>query len=187
MNNLEKINTHKFLTSKKIELKVEFVKNDKYFIDDEDKRDIYKISLKREKREIFFNFGQSIIDSGFKIVYKFADNEKKFKHTFTEDHLYTSKDINKDINKLFNEKKSNFGFSAQIESIELPKPPTAYDVLACLQKHEFRDFQDFCDQYGFNSDSIKALKTYNNVVEEFKKVAYLFTDQEIEEMRDKFY
>ena len=181
-----KINTHKFLKSKKIELKIEFIKNDKYFIDDEDKRDIYKITLKRGKIEIFFNFGQSIVNSGFKIVYKFADNENKFKHTFTEQHLYTSKDINKDISKLFNEKKNNFGFSAEIESIELPKPPTAYDVLACLQKYEFENFQDFCDQFGCSTDSIKALKIYNNVVDEFKKVAYLFTDQEIEEMIDKF-
>lgn len=187
MTKLLNVNTDRFLNSKKIELKIEFIKNDKYFTDDKDKRDIYKISLKRDKREISFNFGQSIIDSGFKIVYKFADNESKFKHTFTNDHLYNSKNVKQDITKLFNEKKNNFGFSAEIESIELPKPPTAYDVLACLQKHEFRDFQDFCDQYGFDNDSIKALKTYNNVVAEYKKVTYLFTNQEIEEMIDKFY
>jgi len=187
MNNLEKINTHKFLKSKKIELKIEFIKNDKYFIDDEDKRDIYKISLKRGKRNISFNFGQSIIDSGFKIVYKFLDNEKKFMYTFTEEHLYTSKDIKKDISKLFNEKRDYFGYNTQIEKIELPTPPTAYDILTSLQKYEFENFQDFCDQFGFDNDSIKALKIYNDVVEEFKKVTYLFSDQEIEEMRNKFF
>ena len=142
---------------------------------------LLEINLKNQ--EIAFNFGQSIIYSGFKIVYKFLDNESKFKHTFTEDHLYTSKDIYKDINKLFNEKRNNFGFSAQIESIELPKPPTAYCILASLQKYEFENFQDFCDQYGFNNDSIKALKTYNNVVDEYKKVVYFFSDQEIEELQ----
>ena len=185
MNKYE-LKANEFLKSKKIELKIDFIKNDKYFMDDDDKRDIYKISLKRDKREISFNFGQSIIDSGFKIVYKFAGNENKFKHTFTEQHLYNSKNVEKDINKLFNEKRNNFGFSAQIESFQLPKPPTAYDVLASLQKYEVGNFEDFCDNFGFNNDSIKALKTYNNVVEEFKKVTYLFSDQEIEEMENEF-
>lgn len=185
MDNYE-LKANKFLKSKKIKLKLEFVKNDKYFMDDQDKRDIYKISLKREKREISFNFGQSIIHSGFKIIYKFAGNQNKFKHTFTEQHLYTSKDIKKDINKLFKEKRNYFGYSAQIEKIELPKPPTAYCILSNLQKYEFQNFQDFCGEFGYSSDSIKALKIYNNVIEEFKKVTYLFTDEEIEEMAKEF-
>ncbi len=185
MNNYE-LKANQFLKAKKIKLKIEFIKNDKYFVDDEDRRDIYKISLKRGKREISFNFGQSIIDSGFKIVYKFAGNGNKFKHTFTEQHLYKSKNFEKDITKLFNDKRNYFGFSTEIESIELPKPPTAYDVLASLQKYEFRNFQDFCDEFGYSNDSIKALKIFNDVVEEFKKVTYLFTDQEIEEMANKF-
>lgn len=185
MDNYE-LKANKFLKSKKIELKIEFIKNDKYFIDDEDKRDIYKILLKRDRREIFFNFGQSIAESGFKIVYKFAGNENKFKHTFTDQHLYNSKNIKKDIGKLFDEKRNYFGFSAEIESFKLPKPPTAYDVLAGLQKYEVGNFQDFCDNFGYSNDSIKALKVYNNVVDEYKKVTYLFTDQEIEKMANEF-
>lgn len=51
---LAKTNTH-FI--------VKFVKHDKHFDDDDEKRNIYKITLKRGENKYIFNFGQSISES----------------------------------------------------------------------------------------------------------------------------
>lgn len=60
--------------------------------------------------------------------------------------------------------------------------PTAYDVLAGLQKYDVGSFDNFCIEFGYNSDSIKAKKIYHAVVKEFNEVQKLWSDQEINEL-----
>lgn len=61
--------------------------------------------------------------------------------------------------------------------------PTAYDVLACLQKYDVGTFEDFCGDYGYDNDSIKSLKTYKAVKKEYENVIKMFGDvmNELEE------
>jgi hypothetical protein len=61
--------------------------------------------------------------------------------------------------------------------------PTAYDVLACLQKYDVGTFEDFCGNYGYDNDSIKSLKTYKAVKKEYENVIKMFGDvmNELEE------
>lgn len=54
--------------------------------------------------------------------------------------------------------------------------PTAYDILACVQKYDVGTFSDFCSEYGYDTDSRKAEKTYFAVQEEFKNINNLFHD-----------
>lgn len=54
--------------------------------------------------------------------------------------------------------------------------PTAYDVLACLTKYDPGTFQNFCDEFGYDTDSRKAEKTYFAVQEEWSNVQRLFGD-----------
>ena len=54
--------------------------------------------------------------------------------------------------------------------------PTMYDVLTCLQKYDVGDFEDFCSEFGYDTDSRKAEKTYKAVCKEFKAVDRLFND-----------
>jgi hypothetical protein len=63
-------------------------------------------------------------------------------------------------------------------------PPTEYDVLACLQKHEYRDFEDFCSSYGYYTDSRKAFATWEACYDEFLEVQRLFTEQQIEKLQE---
>ncbi len=65
------------------------------------------------------------------------------------------------------------------------KPPTAYDVLACLTKNDPGSFDDFCSEFGYSNDSIKALSTYKAVVSEWKKVKRIWGDclSELEEIQ----
>ncbi len=59
-------------------------------------------------------------------------------------------------------------------------PPTFYVILCCLTKYDPGDFNNFCDDYGYSNDSIKALKTYEAVKTEFVAMQSLFSDEELE-------
>jgi len=61
--------------------------------------------------------------------------------------------------------------------------PTPYDVLACLIKHDVETFEDFCAEYGYNTDSRKAEKIYFNVQREYKNVQRVFGDV-LDELRE---
>ena len=56
------------------------------------------------------------------------------------------------------------------------RPPSAYDVLACLTKYDPGTFKDFCADFGYSDDSIKALETYRAVQEEWQEVNRMFGD-----------
>jgi hypothetical protein len=62
--------------------------------------------------------------------------------------------------------------------------PTLYDVLTCLQKYDVGTFEDFCDIFGYNLDSIlerkKAKTIYKAVVKEFQAMERLFDSEELE-------
>lgn len=45
-------------------------------------------------------------------------------------------------------------------------------------------FTDWCSNYGYDNDSIKALETYKACQEEYNKLQSLFTNKEVETLRD---
>lgn len=63
-------------------------------------------------------------------------------------------------------------------------PPTAYDVICCLQRSDVGSFNDFCNEFGYDFDSRKAEKTYFAVVKEYNKVQRFFTQSEIEQLQE---
>ncbi len=66
------------------------------------------------------------------------------------------------------------------------KEPTAYEVLACICKDDPGTFENFCDEYGYDNDSIKDRKVWRACVNEWKKVELFFgfdTDC-LEELRE---
>lgn len=80
--------------------------------------------------------------------------------------------------------KFNFGQSL-IKSGSKPRvKPTAYDVLCCLTKYDPGTFEDFCNEFGYNTDSRKAEKTYKAVQDEYLNVSRLFTETELELMKE---
>ena len=56
------------------------------------------------------------------------------------------------------------------------KTPSLYNILACLTKSDPGTFADFCDDYGYDTDSIKARDTYFAIQEEWSNVSRLFSD-----------
>jgi len=59
---------------------------------------------------------------------------------------------------------------------------TAYDVLACISGdvHTPETFKDFCGEYGYETDSIKALQSFRRCDRFAKRLREFFTAEEIE-------
>lgn len=63
-------------------------------------------------------------------------------------------------------------------------PPTAYDVLACITKSDPGSFEDFCSEYGYDTNSRKAESIHASVCEEWQNVSDFFKPSEIEKLQD---
>lgn len=63
---------------------------------------------------------------------------------------------------------------------------TAYDVLACISGdvHCAETFKDFCADFGYEEDSIKALQTFRRCSAFSKRLRAFFTEKEIEELSE---
>ena len=162
-----------FLNATKTAFKCEFLRHGKHFIDDKDTRDIYKITLTRGKRSYTFNFGQSIADSGFYYTKGRKVNQ-----------IDRSQLTNKHLVAWIKLRDYDFLNNGTSDTIHYPIAPTAYDVLSCLTKSDPGTFEDFCSEFGYDEDSRKAEKIYNAVVDEWKNVCALFTDEEIEQLQE---
>jgi len=77
-----------------------------------------------------------------------------------------------------------FQFWDSINATQKNTKPTAYDVLACLQYSTPETFKDFCDDYGYDMDSIKALKTFKACKSQTDQLKSLFNNEEIELLQE---
>ena len=160
-----------FLTATNTIMSVEFLKNDYHFNGDEHKRDIYNVTFKRGDRSFTVVFGQSVMDSA------------RLVHTTTGNEFSIGGGCIKGKLKILNVEK--YKKSVGKELIEVAGvPPTAYNVLTCLQKYEVGTFEDFCSEFGYDTDSRSAKKTYKAVCKEFEDVQKIWTDEEIEMLQD---
>ena len=162
-----------FLKATNTEFKCEFLKHGKHFVDDKETRDIYRITLTRGKRSYTFNFGQSIVNSGFYYT--------KGRQVIQIDR---SQLTNKNLVLWIKLRDYDFLNNGKSDKIHYPVAPTAYDVLACLTKYDPDTFENFCSEYGYDEDSRKAEKIYNAVLDEWRNVCALFTDEEIEQLQE---
>jgi hypothetical protein len=64
------------------------------------------------------------------------------------------------------------------------KTPTNYDVLACLSISYCETFDEFCDEFGYDNDSISALDTFNAVTEQSEALNILFDNDQIEMLHE---
>lgn len=151
----------KFLKDTKTTMDVKFLTHGKHFQDDKEDRDIYCVIFTKGNKHITVMYGQSIAHSGRYIVR--GTGKDLFLNDKKGIYKYTSKEWSVTQNKAFQE-------------------PRAYDVLSSLTKSNPEDFDTFCAEYGYDTDSIKALNTYNAVVKEWKDVEYLWSPEDIEKL-----
>ena len=72
----------------------------------------------------------------------------------------------------------NTPFYDSIANDQTNRRPTAYDVLACLQKYEVGDFWNFVAEFGYSTEGkanyTRAMRTFLAVSAEYENVARLF-------------
>lgn len=162
-----------FLANTETTFKATFLKSGKHFEDDKEVRDIYTIELSRKNRKYTFNFGQSINNSGFYYT------KGKLKTPIDRSQLET-----KNIKTYIKKKDWSFMGNGTSDTIHYPVTPTPYDVLACLTKNNPGTFEDFCNEFGYDTDSRKAENTYKAVKEEYLQVSRLYNEQELDLMAE---
>lgn len=62
--------------------------------------------------------------------------------------------------------------------------PTAYDILSCITKSDPGTFRDFCGDYGYDEDSMRANRIYLAVQKEYASAAKFFTAEELDELQE---
>lgn len=62
--------------------------------------------------------------------------------------------------------------------------PTMYDVLSVMTKYDPESFDYFCRAYGYDFDDDNAKKTYKSVQKEWDALDKMFTEDELELLRD---
>lgn len=71
-------------------------------------------------------------------------------------------------------KSYSFNFGQSINDTKEGIQPNSYDVLTCLTKHNPYNFHEFCMEYGYDEDSIKALRIFKAIVKEWEAVKRVF-------------
>lgn len=75
-----------------------------------------------------------------------------------------------------NGKSYSFKFGQSIAAGK--EKPNMYDILACMTKYDPESFEFFCSNYGYDTDSRKAYKTYLSVCREYEGMCRLFDNSE---------
>ncbi len=158
-----------FLKMTDTTMDVEFLRHGKHFDNDTDTRDIYRITLHRGGRDYAFDFGMATFSSCLYISNVSADIYRAGKGFHDLQH--------------FKSKTLGFGLKTYKKNKDF-NPPTVYDVLASLTKYDPGTFKDFCGDFGYDTDSRSAEKTYKAVVDEYKNLTMLFNDEELELMAE---
>lgn len=69
----------------------------------------------------------------------------------------------------------------QMEKVSFPFPPFAAAVLYCLvldSSANDQSFDNWCEEYGYSNDSMKAFKTYQQCCETAEKMRKIFTREQ---------
>lgn len=132
----------------------------------------------KEKREI-----------AIKDWLKNSKNRKKYNIKFKDESFFIKRlssfnvgtSIESAIRKETKKLSETYTYKNQKDKIELP---SSYDILSCLSVYYNEDFQEFCDCFGYDSDSIKALNTFKEVELQEKELQKIFCDEEIEMLNE---
>jgi hypothetical protein len=73
-------------------------------------------------------------------------------------------------------------FGASIHMTQNRIDPTSYDLLTCITKNDPGSFEDFCSEYGYDTDSRSAMRTYHKVKRDWMKVEKFFSQDELNEL-----
>lgn len=155
-----------FLTDTGTLLEIVYMYTGPYFDGDKESRDVYTFTLKNAKGQYSGKFGDSVRDTAINAICKSRGSFTREQAKMAGIARKTDHETNLAARKL------------------KPVKPTAYSILACLTKYDPGSFADFCADYGYDTDSRKAEKTYFAVQEEYNGLRRMFTSEQLEAMQE---
>jgi len=167
--------TEAFLNATKTKVSFELVRIGKHFVDDNHIRPIYKFTIASRGREYTGEFGDSV-DALNKLKRIFNHTTGNPKNLAMSDDLIA---LGKIGEVAFFDKSKRFISKTKREQF-INQKPTAYDLLAGMSGEVFETFQDFCDCFGYDTDSIKATKIHEAVNLEGLALRGLYNNAELE-------
>lgn len=134
----------------------------------EDKpRNSYNITIKTKRGEMSFVFWDSLHNTEISEMTAC----KWFERTRNTRYQYATQ---------YEKRKA----AQELKEAKAEAIPNAYDVLACLTKYDPGTFEDFCSEFGYNEDSITAVRAYIAVVKEYKQLERIFAAEELEALQE---
>lgn len=128
------------------------------------------------------------------LIYEYSEDKKGLKKLMQEIKVFISEPTfkpyfidDKESRNVYRvtikrgENKISFTFGDSITNTNKNEKPRLYDILACLNSdfHTPETFKDFCNEYGYNKDSIKANKLFKLCSKQSQKLKKIFTEDEI--------
>jgi hypothetical protein len=89
--------------------------------------------------------------------------------------------------KLTNKEGKHYGFYFwdSIKNKQDGKRPRAYDVLACLDTYsDGSTFQDFCNDFGYDTDSIRASQIFDAVQKQVAGLKNILSSEALDEINE---
>lgn len=153
------IESDKLLKEMGVTIDIDFLYTGLHFQDDKEIRDIYNITFKGLH-------DNKIVRKAFTIKYGNS----------THDSNYTNIVLNNNDREI----SQNLKFKTYKSKV-----PSAYDILTCIQKYPIEPvLEDFCNEFGYNDDSIKAKATWEACLREYRDVSRFFTSEELEQLQE---
>ena len=116
------------------------------------------------------------IQTSFKTQEDFSDEWKKIANKWQVKLIYFDKEY----------VTNYFMGSGLVDSWGRPKKPTIKDVLYSMIVDDVNDidFEEFCKEYGYDNDSIRALEIYKACQKQTKAYYNMFDDEEREILQE---
>ena len=125
----------------------------------------YKVTLFNPNWKYTFIFYDSIKNSEILRMDIFNFTKKRYNRYLENMSCYERILVEKELFKLKEKAKLN-----------------EYGILYCLNKIDPGTFKEFCREYGYDEDSISARNIYIGMIEEYKNLQKLFTEEQLNEL-----
>lgn len=147
----------------------------------------YSVTLKNAKHSYTFDFWGSIADAEILELAREAKERGMFSPEYYHIKDWCRKEAKETVPNMITHGRGNnivagMWLKNVIETVKVLITPTAYDVLACLTPLYEDNLEDFCDAFGYDADSITALRTFEAVKNQDYHLMKLFTSEEMERL-----
>lgn len=137
----------------------------------------YDVTIKNARAEYKFPFWDSIANAE---KYEALVTVKNFSARDTSAYFHAQDLLKKELGV----KLGWAGLHKKFDEYADKLKPGAYDILACLDQLYSDSFEDFCAEFGYDTDSRTAESTYNAMLEQDRQLRRMYTLDELELLQE---